>query len=148
MRTFINGQYTRQLHNTLKDKLVIDGDHGIPGFRNDSVLGRHRFNLSVEQNFFTPWSLYDFRFVIYAFGYFSWLGGYDNPIIISPLYSSFGLGIRIRNNRLVFNTLQIQFAYFPNIPKNSRFRYLNFSKETVLLPRDFMSKAPDVIPLY
>jgi len=147
-RTFINGQYTRQLHNPLNDRLVIDNEHGIPGFRNDSVLGHQRFNLSFEQNFFTPWNLYEFRFVLYAFAYFSWLGDYDKPVIISPLYSSFGIGVRIRNNRLVFSTLQIQFAYFPNIPKNSRFNYITFSQETVLQPRDFMPKAPEVVPLY
>ena len=147
-RTFINGQYTRQLYNRLNDKLVIDGDHGIPGFRNDSVLGRHRFNLSVEQDLFTPWNLYGFRFVPYAFANFSWLGGYDSPIIFGTLYSSFGVGVRIRNNRLIFNTLQIQFAYFPNIPENSRFRYVQFSSERVLQPREFMPKSPEVVPLY
>ena len=147
-RTFINGQYTRQLHNPFNDQLVIDGEHGIPGFRNDSVLGRHRFNLSVEQDLFTPWDFYGFSNVLYAFAYLSWLGGYDKHIILSHLYSSFGIGIRIRNNRLIFNTLQIQFAYFPNIPKNSNFRYIQFSSETVLQPRDFMPKAPDVMPLY
>ncbi len=147
-RTFINGQYTRQLYNKLDDQLVIDGDFGIPGFRNDSVLGRHRFNLSFEQDLFTPWDLYGFKFVVYAFANFSWLGGYDKPIILSPLYSSFGLGVRVRNNRLIFNTLQIQFAYFPNIPENSRFRYIHLSKETVLQPRDFKPKAPGIMPLY
>ncbi|MDR1121613.1 MAG: hypothetical protein LBM08_11935 [Dysgonamonadaceae bacterium] len=147
-RTFVNGQYTRQLYNKLDDQLVIDGDFGIPGFRNDSVLGRHRFNLSVEQDLFTPWDLYGFKFVLYVFANFSWLGGYDKPIMLSPLYSSFGLGVRIRNNRLIFNTLQIRFAYFPNIPENSRFRYIHPSKETVLQPRDFKPNAPDIMPLY
>jgi outer membrane protein assembly factor BamA len=147
-RTFINGQYTRQLYNKLDDQLVIDGDFGIPGFRNDSVLGRHRFNLSLEQDLFTPWDLYGFKFVLYVFANFSWLGGYDKPIILSPLYSSFGLGMQIRNNRLIFNTLQIRLAYFPNIPANSKFRYIHLSKETALQPRNFMPKAPDIMPLY
>ena len=148
LRTFINGQYTKQINNPWEDRLVIDEPHGIHGFRNDSVLGRHRFNLSVEQNLFTPWNFYEFRFVLYAFTYLSWLGEFNNPIIFSPLYSSFGVGLRIRNNRLIFNTLQIQFAYFPNIPKNSRFHYVSFSKETVLQPRDYMPKAPGIMPLY
>lgn len=147
-RTFISIQYTRQLDNKLEDQLIIDEKYGIPGFRNDSVLGRHRFNLSVEQVLFTPWNLYSFHFVVYAFAHLSWLGGYSQPIMLSPLYSSFGIGVRIRNNRLLFNTLQIQLAYFPNIPENSRFRYYEFSHETVLKPRDFMPKAPEVMPLY
>ena len=147
-RTFINGQYTRQLFNWLEDQLVIDGEHGIPGFRNDSILGRHRLNLSVEQNVFLPREFLGFRFAVYAFSYLSWLGGYNEPIIFSNLYSSIGLGVRIRNNRLVFNTIQIQFAYFPNIPKNSKFRDFTFSGEKMLKPRDFMPNAPEIMPLY
>ena len=147
-RTFINGQYTRQLFNRLEDRLIIDGDHGIPGFRNDSILGRHRFNFSISHDLFTPWELYGFRFVLYTFAHLSWLGEYDKPVMFSTLYSSFGFGIRIRNNRLVFNTLQIQFAYFPKIPDNSRFRYIQLSSESVLQARDFKPKAPEVMPLY
>ena len=148
MRTFANGHYTGQLFNRLEDQLVIDGDNGIPGFRNDSVLGRHRFNVSLEQDIFMPREVLGFRFVIYAFTYISWLGEYSQPVILNNLYSSFGLGIRIRNNRLIFNTIQLQFAWFPNIPDNSRFRYFNASRETVLQPRDFVPKAPEVMPLY
>jgi hypothetical protein len=144
-RTFFNGKYTQQLYNWLYDMLVIDGEQGIPGFRADSVQGRQRFNLSVEQNLFTPWILYGFRFVLYGFAHFSWLGEYGTS---STLYSSFGGGVRIRNNRLIFNTLQIQIAYFPNIPKNSSFHYVNFSSEKLLQPRNFAPKAPEAIPLY
>ena len=147
-RSFINGQYTRQLHTILLDRLVIDDEHGIPGFRNDSILGRQRLNLSLEQNFFTPWNFHEFRFVLYAFGHFSWLGENDRTNGYRNLFSSFGIGIRIRNNHLIFSTLQIQIAHFPNIPKHSRFHYVTFSKETVLQPRDFMPRAPDIIPLY
>ena len=147
-RTFLNLQYTRQLYNRLEDKLIIDGEHGIPGFRNDSVLGRHRLNFSVSHDFFAPREWYGFRFVIYTFAYLSWLGEYDRPIMFSTLYSSFGLGLRVRNNRLVFNTLQIQLAYFPNIPDKSRFRYIQMSGASVLQARDFKPKAPEVMPLY
>ena len=147
-RVFVNLSYTRQLFNRFEDRLIIEGEHGISGFRNDSILGRQRLNLSLEQSFFAPWELYGFRFVFYTFANLSWLGGYDETIIMSNLYSSFGLGIRIRNNRLIFNTLQIQFAYFPNIPKNSNFRYIHFSSEKVMRPLDFMPKAPEVLPMY
>ena len=147
-RTYANGRYTRQLFNPWEDRLIIEGEHGIPGFRNDSVLGRHRLNISLEQNVFMPREVYGFRFVFYAFSYLSWLGDYKDTIILSNLYSSFGLGVRLRNNRLIFNTLQVQLAYFPNIPKNSRFRYIYISSEKVLKPRDFMPKTPEVMPLY
>ena len=147
LRTFVNGHYTGQLFNRLEDQLIIEGDKGIPGFRNDSVLGRHRFNLSAEQYVFMPREIYGFRFAAYVFCYLSWLGDYNETILFSDLYSSFGLGVRVRNNRLIINTIQLQFAYFPNIPKNSRFRYVELSREKIKQPRDFMPRAPEVMPL-
>ena len=147
MRTFLNGQYTGQLFNRLEDRLLIDGEFGIPGFRNDSILGQHRFNVSVEQNWFIPRSIYEFRFVVYGFVYFSWIGDYNKPIILNPLYSSFGIGLRIRNNRLIFKTIQIQLSYFPNNPNKSNFQP-SISSGKLLKPRDFKPVAPEILPLY
>ncbi|MDR2039708.1 MAG: hypothetical protein LBQ60_17445 [Bacteroidales bacterium] len=147
-RAFTNIQYSHQLNDPMNDYLSIDGDMGIPGFKNDSVLGRYRLNLSLEYNLFTPWNLYGFRFVTYTFANFSWLGNHNKPFTESTLYSSFGLGIRVRNNRLIINTIQIQLAFFPNIPKNSSFRYIHLTRETLLSPRDFSPKAPEIKSLY
>ena len=147
MRTFVNGQYTGQLFNRLEDRLLINGEFGIPGFRNDSIFGQHRFNFSIEQDWFIPHSFYEFRFVLFAFAYFSWLGEYETPVVLSPLYSSFGIGLRVRNNRMIFKTLQIRLAYFPNIPNQSNFR-VNATGESILKPRDFQPVAPEVLPLY
>ena len=127
------------------DRLIINGEHGIPGFRNDTALGRHRFSLSLEQCLFTPLNIYDFRFVVYCFAHLSWLDDYNKPIIFSDMYSSFGLGLRIRNNRLTFKTIQLEFAYFHNGTKPHHFR---FSSEDVLRPREFRPVAPEVAPMY
>jgi hypothetical protein len=145
LRTFINGRYTGQLFNNPEDRLIIDGEHGIPGFSNDTVLGRHRFNLSVEQCLFTPLNIHEFRFVAYTFARLSWLDDYNKPIILSNMYSSFGVGLRIRNNRLTFKTIQIEFAYFHNTPKPHHF---NVSGEDILRPRQFRPVAPDVMAMY
>ncbi|MDR0815218.1 MAG: hypothetical protein LBN37_05655 [Bacteroidales bacterium] len=147
-RFFANMQISRQLDTQNLDYMKINGDTGIPGFRNDSVYGRRRLNLSMEHNLFAPWDVYGFRMVWYAFANFSWLGGYDSPVLERTLYTSFGCGIRIRNNRFIINTIQLQFAYFPYIPANSRFDYFTLSKETLLNPRNFSSKAPEIIKLY
>jgi hypothetical protein len=147
-RFFVNAQISRQLDTQNLEYLKINGNTGIPGFRNDSVYGRRRVNLSMEHNLFTPWDIYGFRMVWYFFANFSWLGGYDKPLLERTLYTSFGFGVRIRNNRLIINTIQLRFAYFPHLPSNSRFDYFTFSKETLLNPRNFSSKAPEIIKLY
>jgi outer membrane protein assembly factor BamA len=147
-RIFVSAQYSAQLNNRLKDHLNISGDTGIPGFRNDSVYGRHRLNLSLEFNLFSPWDIRGFRMVWYASANFCWLNDYENFFRQNTLYSSFGFGIRIRNERLIIKTLQLQVSFFPNIPKNSSFRYVRLSKESVLRPRQFTAKAPEVVSLY
>jgi hypothetical protein len=143
-RFFANSLFSTQLNNRLNDYLGIDDDTGIPGFRNDSIYGRRRINLSLEHNFFMPRSIYGFRMVWYIFSNFSWLGGYGKYFTENTLYSSFGFGLRIRNNRLIINTLQIQLAYFPYLPKNSSFRYVHLTKETILSPQNFTATTPEV----
>ncbi|MCL2073166.1 MAG: hypothetical protein FWH18_04545 [Marinilabiliaceae bacterium] len=142
VRTFISGRYTGQLFDHLDDRFIISGEHGIPAFRNDTALGRHRLIVSLEQCIFTPLNIYDFRFVVYGFAHLGWLDDYNNPIIFSTMYSSFGLGLRIRNNRLAFKTIQIEFAYFHNATKPHHFK---FSNEDILRPREFRPAAPEVL---
>jgi len=141
MRTYISGRYTGQLFDQLEDRLMTD----IPGIRNNTALGRHRLSVSIEQCLFTPLNIYDFRFVVYAFAHVSWLDDYRQPFSLNNIYSSFGLGLRIRNNRLIIKTIQIEFAYFHN---GHHPYHLNFSNEDVMHPREFRPVAPDVLPRY
>ncbi|MCL2073908.1 MAG: hypothetical protein FWH18_08310 [Marinilabiliaceae bacterium] len=141
MRTYINARYTGQLFDNLEDRFISD----IQDLRNDTALGRHRLSISLEQCFFTPLNIYDFRFVIYAFAHVNWLDDFYQPVSLNNIYSSFGLGVRIRNNRLIIKTIQIKFAYFHNGFKPYHFK---FSSEDVLHPRDFRPVAPEVAPRY
>jgi hypothetical protein len=148
-RTFLKAQYTAQIYNKLEDYLRINGiEQGIPGFRNDSIIGRQRLNFSIEQNVFMPREFYGFRFVLYGFAHLSWLGGYEEKLKLENTYQSIGIGVRLRNNRLVFNTVQLQLAYFPNIPNKSRFKYFDFSSEKVLYVRGLTPQAPDIVQIY
>jgi len=60
--------------------------------------------------------------------------------------SSIGVGIRIRNDNLVFNTLQIRIAYFFNPPAYSSISPVNITGEQLLRPANFEPGPPAVIP--
>ena len=60
--------------------------------------------------------------------------------------SSIGVGIRIRNDNLVFNTFQIRIGYFPNPPAYSNISPVNISGEQLLKPNNFEPGAPAIIP--
>ena len=51
-----------------------------------------------------------------GFADFGFLFGTNDLLGSGDILSSIGLGIRIRNDNLVFNTLQIRLGFYPNLP--------------------------------
>ncbi|MFN2314280.1 MAG: hypothetical protein ABR531_07460, partial [Bacteroidales bacterium] len=59
-----------------------------------------------------------------------------------------GAGIRIRNDQLVMNTLQIRFAWYPNAPPYSQKSWIAADGIFRLKPPDFLPDPPGVTPFY
>jgi hypothetical protein len=62
------------------------------------------------------------------------------------ILSSVGIGVRIRNDNLLFNTLQIRLCFFPNLPDYSRVTNLIISGEQLLKPENFEPQRPSLLP--
>ena len=144
-RQFINANYTAGKNRFSNEHLLINEHYGLSGFMNDSVYGTKRFNMHWETDCFTPWTLYDFRFVLFLFADHSWLVNDRERIFAKLPYTAFGIGVRIRNERLVFNTIQIGLTFYPNIPSGSKTRTLEISGEPLLNPPNFLPTAPSLI---
>jgi hypothetical protein len=102
--------------------------------------------VSLESVLFSPVNLYGFRFAFFGFTDFSFLSGTNEILGNGYAISSIGVGIRIRNDNLVFNTLQIRIGYFPNPPSYSTISPFNISGEQLLRPANFEPGPPSVIP--
>lgn len=86
----------------------------IRGFSTDQVVGTNKLIVNLESVMFTPWDLYGFRFALFAFGDFGLLAGENEKLFKNEnFFGSFGMGVRIRNESLVFRTIQLRIAYFP-----------------------------------
>ncbi|KXX69875.1 hypothetical protein [Flammeovirga sp. SJP92] len=142
----------------LLDIDLLDGNDRIPGdylyfidndvFSNfqinrNSKKGTRRLQLKQENIWFTPLFFYGFKFAVYQSFQVGFL---EDPERVSlsndDLFTSFGAGIRTRNENLVFNTLTLDLKYFPNANfNNSPFQVL---LTTVIdLPlRDFKPMKP------
>ncbi|HRT47723.1 MAG TPA: hypothetical protein P5151_06135, partial [Bacteroidales bacterium] len=59
--------------------------------------------------------------------------------------SGLGVGLRIRNDNLVFRTFQIRIGYFPYLPEYSRVNYIMLSGEQLLRPKNFEPGRPSLI---
>jgi hypothetical protein len=146
IRNFVNAEYTRGFNRNTQEFLVFIRDNGFSGFKNDSVIGTQRLSVNLETVLFSPVNLYGFRFAFFAFADLSLLSGTNQIISHGTTLSSIGIGIRIRNDNLIFNTFQIRLGFFPNPPSYSKISYLTFSGEQLLRPNNFDSGPPSIIP--
>lgn len=146
IRNFVYADYTRGFDRYSDEYLKFSGDNGFTGFRNDSVNGNQRLSVSLESVLFSPVNLYGFRFAFFGFTDFSFLSGTNEILGRGYALSSIGLGVRVRNNNLVFKTLQVRIGYFPNPPSYSRISPLTVSGEQLLRPENFESGPPSIIP--
>jgi hypothetical protein len=44
------------------------------------------------------------------------IANHDEKLLDSPLYQGYGLGLRVRNERLAYKTFQLRFACYPVAP--------------------------------
>ena len=105
---------------------------GIPGFKS-GLLGTTKYVLSLRTQFYPPWEIIGFRFNPFLDFNAAMLGDEETRAINSKLYSSFGVGLIIRNDYLVFSSLQLSLSYYPNIPGQGN----NIFKTNVLNSKDF-----------
>jgi hypothetical protein len=146
IRNFVNVNYTRGFDRNTDEHLVFFNENGFSGFSNDSVRGTQRFTTSLESVLFSPVNLYGFRFAFFGFADFSFLSGTNQILAHGTSLTGIGLGIRIRNDNMVFNTFQIRIGFFPNPPDYSRIEHLTISGEQLLKPNNFESGPPSIIP--
>ncbi len=145
-RHFANLTYTRGINRFPLERIYINDKSGLTGFSRYDIYGRQKLVLNLESDAFTPFYLYGFRFVFFGFADFAFIGPERASISNVDGYSALGLGVRFRNERLVFPTFQFRFTFYPNVNGMGLGDYLNFSGEKKLNPNNFYIEAPDILP--
>ena len=146
-RQFVTVRFTQGIRRDSLDYLNISKEQGIRGIYSDQLIGTKRLTLSTETVFFSDKSLLGFRIAYFVFADFGVLNGPKRRLRESPLYQGYGLGLRLRNENLTFNTLQLRISYYPNVPAiSSPFRY-GIDGNVPLRLKDFDISAPSILPL-
>jgi len=143
-RQFVDINFTTGINRYSEERLTINDRYGIRGLRSDSLTGIRRLAIKTEAVAFSPYYLYGFRFVFFAFAD---LGVIDFGNILftdNRLYSGLGLGIRIRNENLVFSTFQIRLAYYPVLPEDVNYQPIVLSGEKQFSPYNFIPHKPSI----
>ncbi len=144
-RYFANLRYTRGFNRYDNEYLRIEDNTGIRGFSNDTIRPDQRLILNLETISFTPIYVYGFRFAFYGFTDIGIFTGKDAFRTDNNIISEIGLGLRIRNDNLIFRTIQFRFSYFPLSPPYSSMRNLDITGEKLLESKNFDPTSPGLI---
>lgn len=144
-REFFGFTYMRGINRFNDEFISFDSNRDIWGFKSDVVTGNKKFAFHAETDAYTDLFLYNFRFVFFAFGDIGFIGPENRSLFKNKMYSGIGLGLRIRNENLVFKTLQFRFAYYPSVPVDTDHFYYMLSGEVYSKPMNFEPSAPYII---
>lgn len=108
------------------------------------LFGTKRLLIKTETVLFSSLHTYGFQFAFFSFADAAWLG--NGAIFNNDFFSSVGIGVRIKNERLIFRTIQLRIA----IPfyKNGIYRgdYVHLSQEPKLRLPHLRPTAPQILP--
>jgi len=117
LRSYLSASVATIVNRTAYNALTINSVYGIKNFNNDTLQGNRRATLKAESFLFSKWQLLGFKIGFLGFGEVSAFGG-DLPTTKSiNIFSALGTGLRIRNEGLVFGTIEAKATWFPKVVK-------------------------------
>lgn len=144
LRQFINLDFLKGIQRFSDEYICIEDKTGIRGYDNDFARGTQRATASYEIVAFSPYYFYGFRFVFFGFTDLGIIT-FSEPLLSSQLHTGIGFGLRIKNERLSFETIQLRLGYYPSIPDYKFPLAIDISGERRLNPQDFYVSKPEVI---
>ena len=141
-RQYVNIIYTKQFKRNSLHPLYLDNDFGLLNFRTKSVFGHQRITVQSETSMFLHNKFIGFKFAPFLYAAGSLLTPDNEKLNKSNLYVGIGGGVRIRNENLIFRTVEMRATFFPRVvPGNNTFRAgirmnlrMRFNTEYVKLP--------------
>ncbi len=112
-RSILNLSFTETLKNKFNEALLINSNYGIPQLNKERIYGGTRITANWESVWYNSKSFFGFRTSPFAFGNITYLRTVGSPIASGDIYSSIGTGMRMRNEYLIFGTIELKGFYFP-----------------------------------
>lgn len=133
-RSILNLSFAETLKNKFNDALLINSIYGIPQLTKERIKGGTRLTANWESIWYNSNSFYGFKQSPFVFANITFIRTVGEPIANGDIYTSIGAGSRIRNEQLVFGTVEIKGFYFPrtnlqlspwniSITTNLKFKY-------------------------
>jgi hypothetical protein len=144
-RNFITLNYADGINRFEGEFLSLENRGGIAGLRGNDMRGIDKMALDLESVIFSPFKFLGFRFAFFGSVDLGLISD-DKDLFRDPeVYSGLSIGVRIRNDQLVFNTFEISFSVYPGMPADGRGKYFTIGSLTKIRFDDFFPDKPDVV---
>ena len=96
------------------------------GLSNTGVEGHQRLTFSWEGVLFADWDWYGFRFASFGYAEAGQCGPEWNSFLDTKFYYSLGGGLRVQNERLIFDAYEARFMFHPVVPDGADTQFFRF----------------------
>lgn len=145
IRNFAFLGFTTGLSRSVPGKLSINDGNTGNLFNNYELLGYKRMRVHIESVLFTQNYFLGFRFAPFVYADAAVVAPKDQRLAIQNIYPAIGLGIRFRNENLVFSTFQISFAVHLIAPENIRAVEFFFSDLPQTGLEKYLIEKPEIV---
>lgn len=146
IRQFVDLRFTKGIGRFDREFIDISGRNGIRGIGSAALRGSKGLVLNLETVFFTPITILGFQLAGFLYADFGYITPTDVNVFKGELFQGYGIGLRVRNENLAFNTFQFRIGLYPNIPNNNQAFRTDFSGIPRTRLPDFIFSAPEVVP--
>ena len=144
-RHYLNLMYVRGINMHGSERIIINDQYGIRGFKSQTLMGTQKLSMNLESIMFSPLYVLGFRFATFGFLDIGFIGSEKRSILNQQMYSGLGIGVRIKNENLIFNTFQLRFAFYPLEPDRRNRFSIDVSDVPSSSFSDFTVKQPHVV---
>ena len=144
-RFFVNLELLSGINRFDEEYLVINRRFGIRDYYSLETMGTNRLKINIESVRFWGWNTFGFRFANYFFADAAFLSNDLKKILKNDFYAGIGLGIRVHNESLIFNVLEIRLSWIPIALKNDDPFILNAFWQPKARFDDFLGGKPQEI---
>jgi len=145
-RQFVKPQMTLGINRFSNDSLNLNEGHGLDGFKSEILSGSSRLMFTLQTQSYSPWNIIGFQFGPYINCSLGMLGNSYSGFRNSRIYSQIGLGVLIKNEKLIINTFQFSISYYPIVPEDGQNVFkANSTRSNDFGFRDFEIGKPGVV---
>jgi len=147
LRQQFESGYAILFNQNVKRGIDIRDLNGIVGFMTDSLVGLQRFTISEEATLFMPWKVLGFRIAPTARLELALIQRTGPLLRARNFFSGFSLGLRARNENLIFNTVEARlFYYHKTVEGINHFKFTVITNFRIRYPTNLVNKPSTLFP--